>query len=78
MERLEKIDWQEAEAGIYPKSQLFEAPWFEWAIRYPLVWLDLPSTWKRRQARKYQDLPKQIDQDLREKDSIYQLLVLLL
>ena len=31
MESLERIDWQDAEEGIYPKSQLFEAPWLEWA-----------------------------------------------
>ena len=43
MENLESIDWKEAEAGIYPKSQLFEAPWFEWAKKYPLVWLDMPQ-----------------------------------
>ena len=29
MENLENIDWREAEAGVYPKSQLFEAPWLE-------------------------------------------------
>ena len=51
MECLETIDWQEAEAGIYPKSQLFEAPWLEWAKKYPLVWLDMPQTWERRKKK---------------------------
>ncbi len=64
MTALEQVDWLEAEQGLYPKSQLFEAPWIEWAIRYPLIWLDLPSTWRRRQARRFQDLPKQIDQEI--------------
>ena len=64
MARLEKIDWQEAEAGIYPKSQLFEAPWFEWAKKYPLVWLDMPQTWERRKKNKTRDLPR----DVNEKD----------
>ena len=51
MENLESIDWKEAEAGIYPKSQLFEAPWLEWAKKYPLVWLDMPQTWQRRKKK---------------------------
>ncbi|MFL0754306.1 MAG: SAM-dependent methyltransferase, partial [Prochlorococcus sp.] len=34
MTDLEQIDWQEAEQGIYPKTQLFDAPWLEWAQRY--------------------------------------------
>ena len=49
--KLEKIDWQEAEEGVYPKSLLFDSPWLDWATRYPLIWLDLPSTWQRRKER---------------------------
>ena len=60
MNDLEKIDWEEAEKGIYPKSLLFEAPWIEWLRKYPLVWLDMPSTWKRRLKRKYQEIPNEI------------------
>jgi len=63
MERLEKIDWQEAEAGIYPKSQLFEAPWFEWAKKYPLVWLDMPQTWERRKKNKTREIPKEVKEE---------------
>ena len=63
IEDLEKLDWQEAEQGIYPKSQLFDTPWLEWAARYPLLWLDLPSTWQRRRSKKTRDLPKQIDSE---------------
>ncbi len=55
---LEKVDWEEAEQGFYPKSLLFDAPWVEWFSKYPLVWLDMPSTWKRRQKRNIRDLPK--------------------
>ena len=33
--KLEQVDWEDAEQGIYPKSQLFEAPWIEWAKHYP-------------------------------------------
>ena len=58
MENLESIDWKEAEAGVYPKSQLFEAPWLEWAKKYPLVWLDMPQTWKRRKKIKLEKSPE--------------------
>ena len=61
MSKLENIDWQEASEGIYPVNQLFEAPWLEWARKYPLVWLDMPSTWNRRKRQDTRDLPKEID-----------------
>jgi len=64
MTDLEQIDWQEAEQGIYPKTQLFDAPWLEWAQRYPLVWLDLPSTWQRRRAQNIHDLPNEVDPEI--------------
>ncbi len=60
---LADLDWQEAEQGIYPKSQLFDIPWLEWAARYPLLWLDLPSTWQRRKSKETRSIPKQIDQE---------------
>ena len=63
MESLERIDWQEAEAGIYPKSQLFEAPWLEWAKKYPLVWLDMPQTWARRKKNKTREIPININEE---------------
>ncbi len=63
MSELAEIDWEEADEGLYPKTQLFEAPWLEWARKYPWVWLDMPSTWNRRKKRKTRDLPKDIDRD---------------
>ncbi len=63
MSALEKVDWDEAEKGLYPKSQLFDAPWLEWLARYPLVWLDMPSTWTRRRKRQIRDLPKDVKED---------------
>ena len=63
MERLEKIDWEEAEAGIYPKSQLFEAPWLEWAKKYPLVWIDMPKTWERRKKNKTREIPREVKEE---------------
>ena len=62
MKNLERIDWQEAESGIYPKSQLFEAPWLEWAKKYPLVWLDMPRTWERRKKNKTREIPIDVDE----------------
>ena len=63
MEELEQIDWKEAEEGIYPQSQLFEAPWFEWAKKYPLVWLDMPLTWDRRKRNKTREIPKNVNEE---------------
>ena len=61
MAELEQRDWQEAEQGLYPTELLFDAPWLDWASRYPQVWLDLPSTWNRRRDRNVRDLPKNAD-----------------
>ncbi|MBW3041737.1 class I SAM-dependent methyltransferase [Prochlorococcus marinus] len=63
MENLERIDWQEAEAGVYPKSLLFEAPWLEWAKKYPLVWLDMPQTWNRRKKNQTREIPRSVNED---------------
>ena len=60
-QQLLDVDWQEAEQGLYPTSLLFDAPWLDWAARYPLVWLDMPSTWARRSQRNVQDLPRDIE-----------------
>jgi ubiquinone/menaquinone biosynthesis C-methylase UbiE len=61
MDALHERDWQEAEQGLYPSSLLFDAPWLDWASRYPLVWLDMPSTWNRRSQRQVRDLPNDIE-----------------
>ena len=63
IDNLEKKDWEDAEKGLYPKSQLFEAPWIEWAKRYPKIWLDMPLTWKRRKDRNTRDIPEIIDKN---------------
>ena len=60
-QQLLDTDWQEAEQGLYPTSLLFDAPWLDWAARYPLVWLDMPSTWNRRSARNVHDLPREVE-----------------
>ena len=61
MDNLLERDWLEAEQGLYPTSQLFDAPWLDWMLRYPLVWLDLPKIWDRRLRRDVHDLPAGID-----------------
>ena len=61
MDRLLATDWEGAERGLYPTALLFDAPWLDWASRYPLVWLDMPATWKRRQERRVRDLPNDVD-----------------
>jgi ubiquinone/menaquinone biosynthesis C-methylase UbiE len=60
MDRLTALDWKEAEQGLYPTSLLFDAPWFDWAARYPLVWLDMPAIWNRRRERRVRDLPDDV------------------
>jgi len=61
MDQLQELDWEEAERGLYPASLLFDAPWLDWAARYPLVWLDTPRTWNRRRERNVKDLPDDVD-----------------
>ncbi len=63
MDSLHSLDWEEAERGLYPSSLLFDAPWLDWAARYPLVWLDTPRTWNRRQERNVHDLPRDVEAD---------------
>jgi ubiquinone/menaquinone biosynthesis C-methylase UbiE len=58
-----ELDWQEAEQGLYPTSLLFDGPWLDWATRYPLVWLDMPSTWARRSERNVHDLPQEVQSE---------------
>ncbi len=60
---LMEIDWEEAEQGLYPTSLLFDAPWLDWAARYPMVWLDMPSTWNRRSERNVTDLPREVESE---------------
>ncbi len=62
MSELEKIDWKEAEEGLYPKRQLFDFPFLHLLVNYPLLWLDMPSTWERRKNRKTRELPNNISQ----------------
>ena len=64
LDALHDRDWKDSEAGVYPKSLLFDIPWLDWAERYPRIWLDLPSNWSRRRARDVQDLPDLADREI--------------
>ena len=46
-----EIDWQDAEAGVYSTSLLFDNPWADFFQYYPAIWLDLPAMWDRVEAR---------------------------
>lgn len=61
MAALLEQDWQDAEAGIYPKQLLFDNPWEDFLRFYPLVCLDLPKIWQRANDRDYHSFAKDID-----------------
>ncbi|WP_017298446.1 class I SAM-dependent methyltransferase [Nodosilinea nodulosa] len=61
MNALLELDWQEAEAGVYPKELLFDNPWDDFFRFYPLVCLDLPNIWNRLNSRDYHAFTHDID-----------------
>lgn len=61
---INEVDWQDAERGIYPVNVLFENDWDEFFRYYPIVWIDMPSTWERAKQKRYQDIPDTIDTSL--------------
>ena len=61
LNQLLETDWEEAEKGIYPTDLLFDNPWDDFFIYYPMVWLDLPSIWDRIQNKQYQEFSPDID-----------------
>jgi ubiquinone/menaquinone biosynthesis C-methylase UbiE len=56
-----EVDWQDAEAGVYPKELLFDNPWSDFFRFYPLMCLDLPAIWERANSRNYQTFTDDID-----------------
>ncbi len=59
---LEK-DWQDARAGVYPVSVLFDNPWEDFFRYYPEIWLDLTQVWQRSQKKEYQTFAPEIDRE---------------
>jgi len=55
-----EADWQDAERGVYPESLLFDNPWEDFLLYYPLVWLDMPKTWERANRKRYQEFDASI------------------
>ncbi|MBX2866252.1 MAG: class I SAM-dependent methyltransferase [Leptolyngbyaceae cyanobacterium MAG.088] len=55
MDDLTDVDWQDADAGIYPKDLLFDNPWDDFFKYYPMVVFDTPSVWERSKQERYQD-----------------------
>lgn len=61
LKALEAKDWQDAQAGVYPSSLLFDNPWSDFFRYYPEVWLDMPKIWQRLQKKEYQTFDGAID-----------------
>jgi ubiquinone/menaquinone biosynthesis C-methylase UbiE len=61
LKRLEEQDWQDAQAGIYPKNLLFDNPWSDFFRYYPEVWLDLFKIWERLDKQEFQNFDQKID-----------------
>ncbi|MFB6277002.1 MAG: class I SAM-dependent methyltransferase [Halothece sp.] len=60
-DKLLETDWQEAEKGVYPTNLLFDNPWDDVLMYYPVVWFDLVSSWERVQQGRYQEFSSDID-----------------
>lgn len=54
-------DWEDAEAGTYSKSLLFDNPWVDFVQYYPAIWFDLPQIWQRVEAKDTQSFDQAID-----------------
>ncbi|MEM7555144.1 MAG: class I SAM-dependent methyltransferase [Cyanobacteria bacterium P01_A01_bin.84] len=61
LNELLEVDWQDAEDGIYPHNLLFDNPWDDFFRYYPIVCLDLLSTWERAKQKQYQDFSSSVD-----------------
>jgi ubiquinone/menaquinone biosynthesis C-methylase UbiE len=56
-----ETDWQDAQKGVYPQDLLFNNSWLDFLRQYPLIWIDMPSTWQRIAEKKHQDFSPEID-----------------
>lgn len=61
LEDLLEQDWEDAEAGVYPKAILFDNAWDDFFRYYPLIWLDTFAVWERVNNRNYQVFSPEID-----------------
>ncbi len=61
LDRLLETDWEDAERGIYPTDLLFDNPWEDFFVQYPLLCLDIPNCWMRSQQKNNQEFASDID-----------------
>lgn len=54
-------DWQDAEAGVYPMTLLFENDWLEFLQAYPLLCLDMPGMWSRAGEKRAHEFAADLD-----------------
>ena len=60
IEQLFDEDWQDAEAGIYPRELIEALPWREYALAAPKLIADLPRTRARIRRRQHDELPEEL------------------
>lgn len=60
-EQLLETDWQDAQRDIYPVELLFDNPWEDFFLYYPVIWLERPKIWQRIEQKKYQEFSPEID-----------------
>ena len=60
IDALLKVDWEDAEKGVYPKQSLFENNWNDFFRYYPELWIDLPKIWDRANQKRHQDFSEGI------------------
>jgi ubiquinone/menaquinone biosynthesis C-methylase UbiE len=58
IEELFAEDWQDADAGLYPRSLIEALPWREYALAAPKLLFDLPRTRARIRQRRHDELPE--------------------
>ena len=61
IEALVDQDWRDGEAGVYPVELLFDDPWLDYLLTYPLLCLDSFMVWDRSQTGKVYDFNKSVN-----------------
>ncbi|MGD1850843.1 MAG: class I SAM-dependent methyltransferase [Cyanophyceae cyanobacterium] len=61
IEALVNQDWQDGEAGVYPVQLLFDDPWLEYLLAYPLLCIDSFMVWNRSQTGKVYDFNQSVN-----------------
>jgi ubiquinone/menaquinone biosynthesis C-methylase UbiE len=56
-------DLRNVEEGLYPKSLLFQFPFFDYIKSVPWLALDVPRTLRRMRLGNYRDFPRSVDVD---------------